>query len=264
LIFQFHLNETFANVTRPTRYFSAHREKILWIGSYRSTSTLASLDASGLLVVWPYQPFAYNGFGWYEPAKSAQIDLAMPSLVAPDLLAAKKSGGAQAVAALESEVFPVLPVKKLSDGAAASSSSSFLLASKNAKARFDGLVSSGRVAAEPWYSSPPTVNGWKQYHLEADKHHDGSSSSSKSMHVLVYDVNGDLLQHKIQQARPASSSSSSSSARPPPPLLTMLCSFPPGSITAASSPFAPTPSARSSSFSFSSTRSRQNLLISKS
>ncbi len=157
-----------------------------------------SLDATGLIVVWPYEPFAYNGFGWYEPAKSAQMDLSMPSLIAPDLLAAKKSGGVQAVAALESELFPVAPMKKLRDGLAAGSSSSFLSASKNAKARFDALVASGHIAAEPWYSSPPAARGWKQYHLETDKQQPRREGCS-SMHVLNFDENGDLLEHKIQQ-----------------------------------------------------------------
>jgi hypothetical protein len=60
----------------------------------------------------------------------------MPSLVAPDLISAKKSGGTAAVAALESEVFPLPPVKKLKDGAAASSNATFLAASKSAKARW--------------------------------------------------------------------------------------------------------------------------------
>ncbi len=182
------------------RFFAAHKEKILWIGAYRSTGTLVSLDATGLIVVWPYEPFAYNGFGWYEPAKSAQIDLYMPSLIAPDLIAAKKSGGTQAVAALESEVFPLAPIKKLREGVAAGSSSSFLLASKNAKARFDALVASGHIAAEPWYSSPPAARGWVQYHLETDKQQRRQEGCS-GMHVLNFDENGDLLEHKIQQAR---------------------------------------------------------------
>ena len=78
------------NYLSACRYFAAHKDKIMWVGAYRATSTLVSLDASGLIVVWPYEPFAYNGFGWYEPAKSAQIDLAMPSLTAPDLIGAKK------------------------------------------------------------------------------------------------------------------------------------------------------------------------------
>ncbi len=103
-----------------------------------------------MIVVWPYEPFAYNGFGWYEPAKSAQIDLAMPSLTAPDVIGAKKAGGAAAAAALDSDVFPLPPIKKLSDGVAAASNSAFLVASKNAKARFDGLVAAGQVG-EPWY-----------------------------------------------------------------------------------------------------------------
>ena len=168
-----------------------------------------SLDATGLIVVWPYEPFAYNGFGWYEPAKSAQIDLSMPSLIAPDLIAAKKSGGVQAVAALESEVFPLAPIKKLRDGVAAGSSSSFLSASKNAKARFDALVASGHIAAEAWYTSPPAARGWRQYHLETDKQQPrqggggggGGGGGFSSMHVLNFDENGDLLEHKVQQVR---------------------------------------------------------------
>ena len=75
--------------------------------------------------MWPYEPFAFNGFGWYEPAKSVQIDLSIPSLTAPDLIGAKKSGGVQGVAALESEVFPQPPLKKLKEGASAGSNSAF-------------------------------------------------------------------------------------------------------------------------------------------
>jgi hypothetical protein len=156
--------------------------------------------------VWPYEPFAFNGFGWYEPAKSVQIDLSIPSLTAPDLIGAKKSGGVQGVAALESEVFPQPPLKKLKEGASAGSNSAFLSASKAAKARFDALVASGAIVAEPWYSSPPLASGWKQYHLQTDKRQQQQEEGGKrmgfsGMHVLSFDESGDLLEHKIQQAR---------------------------------------------------------------
>jgi hypothetical protein len=161
-----------------------------------------SVDSSGLINVWPYEPFAYNGFGWYEPAKSTRIELAMPTLTSPNLIAAKKAGGLQAVAALESDVFPVPPLKKLRDGAVAASNPSFLIASKSAKARFDSLVASGQIMAEPWYSIPPSTKGWKQYHLEAEKQQQQQQQQQQDtskVHVLSMDENGDLLSHQVQK-----------------------------------------------------------------
>lgn len=64
------------NVVIPSQeFFVNHKSRIVMLGNYRKTTTVVSLDMNGVVNVWPYEPFAYTGFGWFIPSQHSCVDL---------------------------------------------------------------------------------------------------------------------------------------------------------------------------------------------
>lgn len=62
-------------VTRE--YFTGHSAPVVMIGFVRNSSDMISLDESGLMLEWPYRAEHYVSYGWYIPARSTKLSLAL-------------------------------------------------------------------------------------------------------------------------------------------------------------------------------------------
>lgn len=59
-----------------------HTEPVLCTTFLPDSNRMLSLDASGKLNLWNYNPEAFTGFGWFTPSSSYNLDSAESTFVA--------------------------------------------------------------------------------------------------------------------------------------------------------------------------------------
>ena len=58
-------------------YFTGHTDPVIMLGFVDNNSYMLSLDASGLMLEWPYQMEHYSSYGWFRPSQSTRISTAL-------------------------------------------------------------------------------------------------------------------------------------------------------------------------------------------